>query len=56
MNKKLLKKYKKAMIECSEFDPEARHENFDKILCELLRELGYGELIDIFESYTKWYA
>ena len=28
----------------------------DKLMCELLRELGYGEGVDIFEKIPKWYA
>lgn len=37
-------------------DIEERHETADKIMCNLLRELGYAEGIDIYEAGDKWYA
>ena len=37
-------------------DPEATHGWADDTLCELLRSLGYGEGVAIFESLEKWYA
>lgn len=39
-----------------ESDPEAVHDKMDKCMCRLLRELGYGEGVDIFEDTKKWYA
>ena len=45
------------MKECfAEGDGEASHSDADDLLCNLLRELGYGEAIDIFEAAEKWYA
>ena len=38
------------------YDTEERHKAMDDLMCELLRELGYGEGIDIFEETSKWYA
>lgn len=38
------------------FDSESSHEKMDDLMCKALRELGYGEGIDIFCSATKWYA
>lgn len=35
---------------------EDGHMIMDDLMCELLRELGYGEGIDIFENTHKWYA
>ena len=37
-------------------DTEERHQAMDRLMCELLQELGYGEGIDIFEKTNKWYA
>lgn len=35
---------------------ETRHIMMDDIMCSLLRELGYGEGVDVFEDTGKWYA
>lgn len=37
-------------------DEEVVHYVMDGIMCELLRDLGYGEGIDIFNNTPKWYA
>lgn len=37
-------------------DQEDTHIMADKLMCELLRELGYGEGVGIFEKIPKWYA
>ena len=37
-------------------DPEICHGKMDDLMCELLRHLGYGDGIDIFESAERWYA
>lgn len=31
------------------------HIQADELMCELLRELGYGEGVEIFEQMDKWY-
>jgi len=31
------------------------HADADELLCEALRELGYGAGVDIYESFNKWY-
>ena len=28
----------------------------DKLMCELLRSLGYGDGVEIFEKMPKWYS
>jgi hypothetical protein len=38
------------------FDPETAHIEADKLICDLLRSLGYGDGIDLFEEADKWYA
>lgn len=37
-------------------DYEALHGTADDILCELLNELGYTDLVRTFEELPKWYA
>ena len=37
-------------------DEEIAHSIADGIMCDLLRELGYGKGVDIFEDMPKWYA
>lgn len=39
-----------------ELDEELTHNVMDHIMCDLLRSLGYGEGIDIFDDTPKWYA
>lgn len=38
------------------WDRENVHRNMDRLMCDLLRELGYGEGVDVFELAPKWYA
>lgn len=37
-------------------DTEMRHILADELMCKLLRELGYGEGVDIFEKMSLWYS
>lgn len=37
-------------------DTESAHVDADALLCNILRGLGYGDAVDIFESIDKWYA
>jgi hypothetical protein len=34
---------------------EIAHKAADELLCECLRQLGYGEGVDIYKSKPKWY-
>ena len=36
--------------------PEYFHVNADELMCDLLRSLGYGDAVDIFEEHERWYA
>jgi hypothetical protein len=38
------------------YDVECGHSDMDDLMCEVLRSLGYGEGVDIFEKAEKWYA
>ncbi len=37
-------------------DEEKCHIEMDRLMCDYLRMLGYGEGIDIFENVPKWYT
>ena len=43
-------------VEESKSNQERAHEHGDEILCNLLRDLGYDELVDEWELIKKWYA
>lgn len=32
------------------------HEKADKILCDLLMDLGFKEIVKVYKSFDKWYA
>lgn len=36
-------------------DPAANHKEADRILCQLLRELGYGDVVEAFEAVERYY-
>jgi hypothetical protein len=38
------------------YDNEQAHVRADELMCELLRSLGYGEGVDIFDAAERWYA
>ena len=37
-------------------DHEINHLKADDVLCELLKELGLGEVAEAFDDIEKWYA
>lgn len=51
-------KYIEKMKDIVDFgsDIESDHHNADYILCELLEELGYTKLVDLYYKVHKWYA
>jgi hypothetical protein len=54
---KIYREIKSKMIECLDNgDTEVTHIIADELLCELLKHLGYDELIEIYEKVDKWYA
>ena len=55
-NKINLEDYLKRLKECEEYDAESAHGRADEILCELLRELGYSDIVDAYEDIDKWYT
>ena len=44
----------KSLIDCS--DTEYAHSRADEILCELLKSLGYGKIVDLYYDVEKWYS
>lgn len=58
-NKARVERYVKCLREVGVHaggDPEQAHSRGDDILCELLMELGYGEVVAAWEGLPKWYA
>ena len=37
-------------------DVEIAHGEADGVLCDLLRALGYGDVVDAWDDVEKWYA
>lgn len=37
-------------------DPETLHIKADQLLCEILTDLGYGDVVAIFNDMEMWYA
>lgn len=35
---------------------EFEHDEADNLLCDLLEELGYTELVDAYRKIPKWYS
>lgn len=38
------------------WDTEEAHGQADDVLCDLLRSLGYGDVVDAWKKVPKWYA
>jgi len=56
MNKKLLDEYMEKLEALSDKDTERWHEAADEVLCDLLRKLGYGPLVDKYEAEARWFG
>lgn len=46
----------KRMRECFNDDIELGHSHADQVLCDVLNELGFQELTEMFDKLDKWYA
>lgn len=55
MNKKLNDKYVK-LLKKIHGDTEVNHIEADDLLCNLLVDLGYQEVVDAYDKIDKWYA
>jgi len=43
-------------IEIGNSDTEMAHSNADMVLCLLLIDLGYGDVVAAYNQVEKWYA
>lgn len=54
---KLLEKYKQIMEKSIDNnDEEVGHMVCDGVLCDLLHDLGFDEVLEIYEKQIRWYA
>jgi hypothetical protein len=37
-------------------DTEINHSRADDVLCELLNDLGFDDVVDLYKMIDKWYA
>lgn len=52
-----INKYIKRMENAKKnWDTECSHIDADDILCEMLEDLGYGEIVEMYREIDKWYA
>lgn len=61
VNKKTEERYIKAMKNIineseDEYSYDEHHLKADVLLCKLLRELGYGIIVDEWDKFIKWYS
>lgn len=57
MDSKKLYRYKKRLIELQHnSDTEVAHLSADQILCNILEELGYSDVVKEYNKIEKWYA
>ena len=55
-------KYKRRLLDVieklkrREYDEEFAHRDADDIICELLKELGFGDVVEVYDKIPKWYA
>ena len=57
--KEMLERYAREMKSVSDsmgHDVEGGHSDADAILCELLERLGFGEVVELYNSIEKWYS
>lgn len=53
----IIKEAVEKMKECvNNGDTEVAHLDADNILCDVLTQLGYKELVDLYEKVKNWYA
>lgn len=56
-NNNLLQTYIKKMENAIDNDCiDLGHLQCDNVLCDLLEELGYGKIVEIYDNQGKWYA
>ena len=56
-NEKLKEKYINLLKEQQiSWDDEMAHVEADNLVCELLKELGFEEVVKEYDKVSKWYA
>lgn len=48
--------YKGRLYGWMDYDLETAHEKADDVLCDLLRDLGYGEVVETYNEIPKEYS
>lgn len=54
--KNILKRNKYKDPTFGDYDPEYAHIEADELLCKVLMDEGYDELVEWFKSLEKWYS
>ena len=52
----IVEKYIEKMRDAQSSDIEGGHRGVDFVLIEMLEELGYQEIVDLWKEQPKWYA
>ena len=47
---------KKLQAQVENDNTEDAHYNADGILCDLLKKLGYKDVVEVFHEVSKWYS
>lgn len=45
-----------ALESASKLDTEGAHASADEVLCDLLKTLGYADVVEAWDKIDKWYA
>lgn len=53
MDEQLNAKY---LMQMKVLKSEFEHDEADNLLCDLLEELGYAELVEAYRKVPKWYS
>ena len=58
MNKITPEEFKNRMISLSsnEYNEEDEHIDADNLMCDILKEFGYEEGVNVFYKMDKWYS
>lgn len=54
--KKIRDKYIALIQSAVSEDPEIGHAKCDDVLCDLLQDLGFAQIVEIYRRQIKWYS